>query len=48
MFFADILVPKITKAKRNLKKAAQFAFVQKRVCKMLMNLTPGVNFTNIL
>jgi len=28
-FFADILAPKNCKAKRNYRKAAQFAFVQK-------------------
>jgi len=39
-FCADILAAK-NYAERNLRKSAQFAFVQKLVLKMLMKLTTG-------
>jgi len=41
-FFGNILAPKNCKAKRNKRKAAQFAYVQKCACKMLMKLTPSI------
>ncbi len=39
---------KITKPNCNERKGAQNTFVQKITCKMLMKLTPRVNFINVL
>ncbi len=42
-FYANIFAPKNYKAKHKLRKAVQFAFVQKWAHKMLMKLTPRVS-----
>jgi hypothetical protein len=41
-FFTDIFLP-IMKPKRNKRKAEQSTFDQKRTCKMLMKLAPGLH-----
>jgi len=45
---ADILLPKITWPKCNREKLREALLNEKRASKMLMKLTAGVNFINIL
>jgi hypothetical protein len=47
-FLYKILAPKITKPNVTREKLLNFLAYEKCVHKMLMKLTPAVNFTNIL
>ncbi len=47
-FFANILLPKNSKPKWTREKLCEALLYEKHAYKMLMKLTPGVNFTNML